>query len=103
MVQLLLDENKAWGDATICALVEALESGEGRSLKEVRMNYTGLGSVGYQCIIQAVKGGLVKRPAISFYGCDVPELPANAYRGHRIFAEDTLALFKMRGHRAARP
>lgn len=59
MVQLILDENKAWGEATTCALVEALESGKGMSLKEISMNGTGLGSDGCQRISQAIQHGSV--------------------------------------------
>lgn len=73
-MQLHLDHNEAWGDATLCAIYDALESGQGKSLKEVGMNGTGLGSVGYQRMIQAIRAGFNSRPLIRFLGCNIPEL-----------------------------
>lgn len=72
MMQLHLDGNEAWGDATMCALVEALESGQGKSLKEVNMDDTGLGSIGYQRVLKMVRAGLHRRLDVSFLGCSIP-------------------------------
>lgn len=64
--------------------------GKGKTLKVFSMNNTGLGSVGFQRIVQAVRDGLQRRPKISFFGCDIPDLTGYAVHCRIIYPRQTL-------------
>lgn len=74
-------------------MVEALEMGKGETLKDFSMNNTGLGSVGFQRIVQAVRDGPRRRPKISFFGCDIPDLTGSAVHCRIIYPRQTLRSF----------
>lgn len=74
VMQLILDHSEALGDATVCAMVEALEMGKGRSLKVLSMDWTALQRAGHERMCQAVKVRLHEGRHIQFKGCLSPLL-----------------------------